>query len=478
MFLGNFLIGSLHPVQQIGLVQAKNLKKLQIFCKKERLDKFAEAYLIEHSEGLESVLEYSLKNYGAFQNENNDLFFKCHRANKELLLLFLEVAPPNFDYMTEMLCMVDVYPQVGEFFKRNFQKLSEEDKAKFINQLKPDKSLFCVFWRFFPIEITEVELFEAFLEYYQNQVYFLNKYVRMHSLPQEFQNVLEQKQLWTLIKTYAKKHQDFCFSNPDDYCAFCRTGLQLKFSVTVSAEAKIFEDEALLLGLAAQNGIFNNKNKIRFIKLYERYPAEVEQYIVQYGKGVEFSEEEFLLLVQQHKNWVKYISIDIPLLYMDYILSEKRKKSIPYAEEDLPVLIRLSWDNPLSLKQFIVEHGKVSPQLEAELFFRADEKCREKYVELYGVNLLTLVKNAAQYGATENELKELNSIDLEKLFLNSPLLSEWKIFQKHDLGVCVLAKKIYGTCAGNCYYCEPLKKIVTIILPMLLSIAHRNYLRG
>ena len=42
MFLGNFVIGSLQPAQQIRLVQAKNLKKLQIFCKKERLDKAAE----------------------------------------------------------------------------------------------------------------------------------------------------------------------------------------------------------------------------------------------------------------------------------------------------------------------------------------------------------------------------------------------------------------------------------------------------
>ena len=103
MFLGNFLIGSLQPAQQIRLVQAKNLKKLQIFCKKERLDKSAETCLIEHSEGLESILEYTLKNYGAFQEENNDLFFKYYRTNKELLLLFLQVVEPNFDYMMEML---------------------------------------------------------------------------------------------------------------------------------------------------------------------------------------------------------------------------------------------------------------------------------------------------------------------------------------------------------------------------------------
>ena len=125
MFLGNFLIGSLQPAQQIGLVQAKNLKKLQIFCKKERLDKSAEAYLIEHSEGLESILEYTLKNYGAFQEENSDLFFKHHRTNKELLLLFLQVVEPNFDYMMEMLQLFKDYPQVGKCFKQKFQKLSE-----------------------------------------------------------------------------------------------------------------------------------------------------------------------------------------------------------------------------------------------------------------------------------------------------------------------------------------------------------------
>lgn len=569
MFLGNFLIGSLQPAQQLGLVQAKNLKKLQIFCKKERLDKSAEAYLIEHSEGLEILLEYSLKNYGAFQNENNDLFVKHHRTNKELLLLFLQVVQPDFDYMMEMLQLFKDYPQAGELFKQSFEKLSEADKTEFINLLKQDKNLFCVFWKLIPIEITEVSLFEAFLDYYRNQSDVLKSYLSMFNLSQDFQKVLQRKQLWLLIKVYGDIHQDFLFSNPVDYCAFCRTELQMKFSVTVSAEAGIFEDEVMLLDLAARNCIFNHENKIRFIRLYERYlaeveqylskyeqnlqitedeqfdvikenirlifalkniffkteallfepenelvlleyaskrrfqhhdneirfllmgrkyPTEVEQYLTKHGKRIDFTEDEQLKFLQHQKNGIEHIKVQSPVVYRDYVLPEKRRKLISCTEEDLPMLIRLSLDNPLPLEQFIVEHGRVSPQLEAELFFRADEKCRKKYVELYGVNLRNLVKNAVQYGATETEQKLLGQTNFEKLSTYFTLLNKWKNFQKERIermGRCTLGKKTIGLSKNEdcsvdllCRECTALQEALLIVLPILINIAHRNYLLG
>ncbi len=487
MFLGNFLIGSLQPAQQIGLVQAKNLKKLQIFCKKERLDKSAETYLIEHSEGLESILEYTLKNYGAFQEENSDLFFKHHRTNKELLLLFLQVVEPNFDYMMEMLQLFKDYPQAGECFKQKFQKLSEGDKTEFINQLKQDEKLFCVFLGLIPIEITEVSLFEAFLDYYQNQIEVLRSYLSMYNLPQDFQKVLQRKQLWSLIEVYIATHTDFVFSNSIDYCAFCHAGGQMQgFCVTASAEAGIFEDKALLLSLASRNCIFNHENKIRFIKLYGDYPSEVEQYLAQYGKSIDFSEEEQLKVLQCQKNLVEHIKVQSPVVYRYYVLPEKRKKHIPCSEEDLPMLIRLSLDNPLPLEQFIVEHGRVSPQLEAELFFKADEKCRDKYIELHGVNLRNLVPNAAQYGATETEQQLLKPSNFANLPSYFTLLNKWNIFQKEEIKQmemysCELSKKVReekGCFNVRCGDCHALRISLQIVLPILINIARRNYLRG
>ena len=485
MFLGNFLIGSLQPAQQIGLVQAKNLKKLQIFCKKERLDKSAETCLIEHSEGLESILEYTLKNYGAFQEENNDLFFKYYRTNKELLLLFLQVVEPNFDYMMEMLQLFKDYPQVGKCFKQKFQKLSEGDKAEFINQLKQDEKLFCAFLGLIPIEITEVSLFEAFLNYYQNQIEVLRSYLSMYNLPQDFQKVLQRKQLWSLIEVYIGAHTDFVFSNSVDYCAFCHAGGHMEgFRVTASAEAGIFEDKALLLSLASRNYIFNHENKIRFIKLYGDYPSEVEQYLAQYGKSIDLSEEEQFKFLQHHPNLIEHIKVQSLVVYRDYVLPEKRKKHIPCSEEDLPMLIRLSLDNPLQLEQFIVEHGRVSPQLEAELFFKADEKCRDKYIELYGVNLRNLVQNAAQYGATETEQQLLKPSNFANLPTYFTLLNKWNIFQKEEIKQmysCELSKKVReekGCFNIRCGDCLALKRSLSIVLPILINIAQRNYLRG
>ncbi len=487
MFLGNFLIGSLQPAQQIGLVQAKNLKKLQIFCKKERLDKSAETCLIEHSEGLESILEYTLKNYGAFQEENSDLFFKHHRTNKELLLLFLQVVEPNFDYMMEMLQLFKDYPQVGKCFKQKFQKLSEGDKAEFINQLKQDEKLFCVFLGLIPIEITEVSFFEAFLDYYQNQLEVLKSYLSMYNLPQDFQKVLQRKQLWSLIEVYIGTHTDFVFSNPVDYCAFCRTERHMEgFRVTASAEAGIFEDKDLLLSLASRNYIFNHENKIRFIKLYGDYPSDVEQYLTQYGKNIDFSEEEQFKFLQHHPNLIAHIKVQSPALYRDYVLSEKRKKHIPCSEEDLPMLICLSQDNPLPLKQFIVEHGRVSPQLEAELFFRADTKCRDEYIELYGVNLRNLVKNAAQYGATETEQQLLTQTNFAELPMYFTRLNKWKMFQKEkiqrmdkcDIGVKAGEAKDKVSCLNKlkCNDCVALRSSLPIVISVLLNIARRNNL--
>lgn len=519
MFLGNFLIGSLQPAQQIGLIQAKNLKKLQIFCKKERLDKSAETCLIEHSEGLESILEYTLKNYGAFQEENNDLFFKYYRTNKELLLLFLQVVEPNFDYMMEMLQLFKDYPQAGECFKQKFQKLSEGDKTEFINQLKQDEKLFYAFLGLIPIEITEVSLFEAFLNYYQNQIEVLRSYLSMYNLPQDFQKVLQRKQLWSLIEVYIGAHTDFVFSNPVDYCAFCHEKIRIwslegdigtqtdfvssnsvdycsfchekiqmqRFRVTASAEAGIFEDKDLLLSLASRNCIFNHENKIRFITLYRDFPKEVEQYLAQYGKSIDFSEEEQLKILQCQKNWVEHIKVQSLAVYRDYVLPEKRKKHIPCSEEDLPMLIRLSLDNPLPLEQFIVEHGRVSPQLEVELFFKADEKCREKYIELYGVNfLLHLVQNAAQYGATETEQQLLKPSNFANLPTYFTLLNKLKMFQKKEfkqmqMDICELsdeAREKRGCSNVRCEDCHRVRISQSIELSILLNIARRNYLRG
>ena len=240
------------------------------------------------------------------------------------------------------------------------------------------------------------------------------------------------------------------------------------------------------MSLASRNCIFNQENKIRFIKLYGDYPSEVEQYLAQYGKSIDLSEEEQFKFLQHHPNLIEHIKVQSPVLYRDYVLSEKRKKHIPCSEEDLPMLICLSLDNPLPLAQFIVEHGRVSPQLEAELFFKADEKCRDKYIELYGVNLRNLVQNAAQYGATETEQQLLKPSNFANLPTYFTLLNKWNIFQKEEIKQmemysCELSKKVReekGCFNVRCGDCHALRISLQIVLPILINIARRNYLRG
>lgn len=96
---------------------------------------------------------------------------------------------------------------------------------------------------------------------------------------EELQQKLQQKMLLPHIKSYCDEHKDFCFSEPSAYCSFLTDyGVLTKsYKVTEEAESGLFEsgNEKLLLKMATENRIFIRKNKIRFIKLYDRYPAEV-----------------------------------------------------------------------------------------------------------------------------------------------------------------------------------------------------------
>ena len=235
--------------------------------------------------------------------------------------------------------------------------------------------------------------------------------------------------------------------------------------------------------MAAENRIFIRKNKIRFIKLYDRYPAEVEKYLSKYGKYITLTHEEELKVFGSNRNALMYLKVKSQDVYLDYVMPEMRRKRIPFSEEDIPMLIRLSYDNPLLLEEFIDYHGRFSPENEVELFFKTEENCREKYISQHGVDLVNLIQHASDYGATQTEQVVLNKAEFKELSKSFPLLKKWNGYQTGSLEYrrCIVCKKMSGvhSCRGR--FCDDFHDIVKrlpIVTSLLLNIARRNNLLG
>ena len=257
-------------------------------------------------------------------------------------------------------------------------------------------------------------------------------------------------------------------------------------NVFLKTEALLLEpeNESVLLEYASTRRFFYHDNEMRFLLMGQKYPTEVEKYLTKYGKNISLTDDEEFNVVERNKNALQHIKVQSLMVYRDYVLPKKRKKNIPFSEEDLPMLIRLSYDNPLLLEEFVIEHGKLSPEYEAELFFKAEEKCRKKYIELYGVNLRTLVKNAVQYGATENEQQMLKQSNFAKEPTYFTLLNKWNMFNKEvikKMRLCQLsdAARVRRGCSYiRCENCLALELSLLTKFSILLYIARRNNLLG
>ena len=267
-------------------------------------------------------------------------------------------------------------------------------------------------------------------------------------------------------------------------------------NIFAKTETLLFEagNEGYLLKYAAQRRFVHHDHELKFLLLGQQYPAEVEQYLAQHNKDINLTKAELLDVLRLNKNGRDYLNVHNPVAYKEYVVPEKRRKGRPFTEKDLPMLIRMSWDNPLPLTQFMEEQGRFSPENEAELFFRAEEKCREKYISLYGVDLKNLVRNAANYGSTVYEQEVIDKsgiLDLDESFVDT---RNWKLFNNVEtcktLGDgtswkawCELCRKLVkktesAKCDSNtCNNVYILKDQIRII-QVLQNIARRNYLLG
>ena len=257
-------------------------------------------------------------------------------------------------------------------------------------------------------------------------------------------------------------------------------------NVYLKTESLLFEPENrdVLLEYAQQRRFAHHENEVEFLLLSKIYPKEVEQYLSKYCKDINLTANEELKVMGSNKNALVYLNIQHPVVYREYVVSEKRKKHIPFSEEDLSMLIRLSADNPTLLNEFVEMSGKLSLEKEAELFFMADEKSREKYISLYGVDLRNLIQAAANYGATEQELDLLRQVNIEFISHIFTQLETWKRFDVKTIKrnrKCAIGKYASGgVCNGHwqCEQCELLQVALPIALLVLLNVARRNYLLG
>ena len=613
MFIGNILIGSLNFAQQVELIQHKKLKKLQIFCKRERLDVRAETRLLDSPEGMETFLadylhSYSirkdiqqklqekkllqlikvycdshddfcfseasvycsfLKTYGApkhfdvtkdaekglFESENEQLLLQMAAENRifarENKIRFLRLA---LRYPTEVEQYLsqygkDVYLDENEqleltqenigfcFIWKNVYLKTEgllfepenkdvlleyaqqrrfshhENEVKFVllrRQYPTEvKQYLCQYGR--DVDLTEDEQLEITRENVRFIFIWKNVFLKTEGLLFEPENkdvLLEYAQqrrfahhenevkFLLLSKQYPKEVEQYLSQygkdiplTEDEQLEITKENIRFIFiwgNVYLKTESLLFEpeNEDVLLEYVQQRRFAHHENEVKCLLLSKQYPTEVEKYLSQYGKDITLNEDEELKVMACSQTSLVYIKVQNPVVYREYILSEKRKKYLPFSEEDLPMLIRLSVDNPTLLNEFVEKCGKLSPKYEAELFFKADAGCREKYISLYGVDLKNLVQVAADYGATEQELDLLRQANLGIISHIFNQLETWKIFDVTTIkssAKCTFGKQVSGgVClkTWQCEQCELLQKALPTALSVLLNIARRNYLLG
>ena len=532
MFFGNILIGSLNPAQQIELVQHKKLKKLQILCQKKRLYKSTVDYLFDNPDGLEAFLVEYLRSYAissalqkklqekklvqlikVYCDSHRDFCFSDQAAYVSFLMaygaprffnvtndaekglfesgnekLLLQMAAENQIFAREnkirFLRLVCRYPKEVEQYLNQYGKDIYTTDEEQLELTQENIRLFFM-WKNIYLK-TEGLLFEpeykdVLLEYAHQR--------RFAHRENEAKFLLLRRQYPTEVWQYLYQYGKDIDLTEDNQLELTQENIRFILmwgNVYLKTEGLLFEPENkdVLLEYARQRRFAHHENEVKFLLLSKQYPKEVEQYLSQYGKDIPLTANEELKVMGSNKNALVYLNIQHPVAYREYVVSEKRKKHIPFTEEDLSMLIRLSADNPTLLNEFVEKCGKLSLAKEAELFFMADEKSREKYISLYGVDLRNLIQAAANYGATEQELDLLRQVNIEFISHIFTQLETWKRFDVETIKrnrKCAIG--IYasgGVCNGHwqCEQCELLQVVLPIALLVLLNVAHRNYLLG
>lgn len=449
MFIGKFLIGSLKPTQQIELVQAKNLKKLQIFCRWNRLAIPAEDELFDNPEGLESFLADYVQRYEIREELQQKLQQKMllpqikSYCDKHKDFCFSEPsAYCSFltDYGVSTLGYKVSEEAESGLFKSGNEKLLLKMAAENRIFIRKNKIRFIKLYDRYPAEV------EKYL--------FRNGRDISLTEDEQFDVVKENIRLIFVLKNIFPKTEGLLFEP---------------------------ENKEAMLDYAAQRRFLSHDNEIKFLLLGKKYPPEVEKYLSKYGKDITLTHEEELKVSGSNRNALMYLKVKSQDVYLDYVMPEMRRKRIPFAEKDIPMLIRLSYDNPLLLEKFIDYHGRFSPENEVELFFKAEENCRKKYISQHGIDLVNLIQHASDYGATQTEQDVLNKAGFKELSQSFPMLKKWKGYQKGVSWSCTVCHEMSGEKGCGARFCNDVYNIAVglpIITSLLRNIARRNYLLG
>ena len=451
MFIGNFLIGSLKPAQQIELVQAKILKKLQIFCKWNRLAIPADDELFDNPEGLESFLADYVQRY--------EIREELQQKLQQKMLL----------------------PQIKSYCNKHKDFCFSEPSAycSFLTDYGIQTKAYKV------TEKAESGLFESGNEKLllkmaaENRIFIRKNKIRFIKLYDRYPAEVE--------KYFLQCGNDISLTE-DEQFEVVKENIRLIFvlkNIFPKTEGLLFEPEnkEAMLDYAAQRRFLSHDNEIKFLLLGKKYPPEVEKYLSKYGKDITLTHEEELKVSGSNRNALMYLKVKNQDVYLDYVMPEMRQKRIPFSEEDIPMLIRLSYDNPLLLEEFIDYHGRFSPENEAELFFKTEENCREKYISQHGIDLVNLIQHASDYGATQTEQDVLNNAKFKELSKDFPMLKKWNGYQTGALEYrrCTVCREMSGVrgCGGRS--CDDVYNIayrLPEVTSLLRNIARRNYLLG
>ena len=532
MFIGNFLIRSLKPAQQIELVQAKKLKKLQIFCKWNRLAIPAEYELFDSPEGLESFLADYVQRYSireelqqklqqkmllpqikSYCDEHKDFCFSEPSAYCSFLTdygvptkaykvtekaesglfesgnekLLLKMAAENRIFIRKnkirFIKLYDRYPAEVEKYLVQYDNdisLTEDEEFEVV---KENIRLIFVLKNIFPKTeglLFEPENKEAMLDYAAQKSFV--------SHDNEIKFLLFGKSYPAEVEKYLVQYDNDISLTEDEQFDVVKENIRLIFvlkNIFPKTEGLLFEPEnkEAMLDYAEQKRFYHHDNEIKFLMLGKIYPAEVEKYLSKYGKDITLTHEEELKVFGSNRNALMYLKVKSQDVYLDYVMPEMRRKRIPFSEENIPMLIRLSYDNPLLLEEFIDYHGRFSPEYEVELFFKTEENCREKYISQHGVDLVNLIQHASDYGATQTEQEVLNKAEFKELSKSFPMLKKWNGYQTGGLEYrrCTVCHEMSGVrgCGGrSCDDVYNIAQRLPVVTSLLRNIARRNYLLG
>ncbi len=413
MILGNIIIGTVSAEQQIKFVRNKELKKLWALLNKGRLDEAAETEMIERFAGLEDFIKAYLQKYKEVEAAI------LLPENRNFLFPFLGYGGRFQHHENEFrfLTGYEIYPQQAGEYLAKFGKelvLTEDEWKKLLVYLLKQKA-----WNFVG----------AYLEKYGNAIL-------------KFDQLDEYFHVWLACPQYRDRYL---------------------VSKEVEAAFLLPENRDVLLQFLGNMGRFqHHENEFRFLTGYEIYPQEVDKYLEKFGKDLNLTEKEWRQLFSQNPKAIRYVDITSNLvLFKEFALPEIRRQRLPVLEDDFSLLVKLSWDYPDWLRDYLKKHSYLEPEQEAELFFCADTQIRLEYGQNFGFDVENLIEQAPRFGI---ESRIVSALKKEMVFVREYISRElvlrfnlhWIKFGRYKRfsGYCDLCKMLRGYSYGDQFYAD------------------------